>query len=107
MRPDTRKLTAIKLAAGHTASGNPRRVYVLLDRFGAIVATVDEGYEGWHAVKRAGFPNAVFGPTFSTTGPEYRELTRNDRPHTADDAREQRARWGDIDRSAARAAIES
>jgi hypothetical protein len=34
-------------------NGNPRRVFVIRDEAGVIVATADEGYEGRYAARRA------------------------------------------------------
>lgn len=90
MRQDRRRHVAIHLNAGHDVNGNPRRVYVVIDRYGAIVATVDEGYSGTQALKDAGFPNVIHGPQFAITPGEYRDLCRKDRPHVAGERDE---RW--------------
>lgn len=38
------------LSAGHTPSGNPKRVYVVYDKVGMVVGVFDEGYNGIDAV---------------------------------------------------------
>lgn len=77
---DRRKLLAIHLCAPNDTNGNPRRVYVLHDRAGSIVAAIDEGYSGHHAVKEAGYPNAVMGPAYDTIPSEYRTLLAKSAP---------------------------
>lgn len=47
------RYTIQRYCAKNDANGNPRRVYVIRNGDGAIVATVDEGYEGRVAWCRA------------------------------------------------------
>lgn len=68
----------IRLDAGHDRNGNPRRVFVALDKHGDIIGACDEGYVS-DAEARKRWPKAVFGPTFATTPAEYRELVKRER----------------------------
>lgn len=73
----------IRLDAGHDTNGNPRRVFVVLDKDSDVLAAVDEGYAGSHALEEW-IPGALGSrlrranyPTFATTGAEYRGLLRD------------------------------
>jgi hypothetical protein len=66
----------IHLDAGRTASGNPRRLFLVIDPDTAqAVDAVDEGYEGRAAVQRE-YPGIKEGPRLATTPAEYRALLR-------------------------------
>jgi len=76
-------ILAIRLDAGHTPNGNPQRVFVLFDKKGNIVDTVDEGYRGSGALDHAGYPTKyslkehIPSPsTFATSKSEYRNLLK-------------------------------
>lgn len=47
----------LHLNAGNDRNGNPRRVYVLAHPIAGYLAAVDEGYEGWGAMR--GFAKTV------------------------------------------------
>lgn len=47
------RFTVQRYCSKNDVNGNPRRVFVIRDEAGVIVATVDEGYEGRYAVRRA------------------------------------------------------
>jgi hypothetical protein len=50
---ESKKATMFQhLRAGHSPSGNPQRVFVLLNKEGGIVDTIDEGYTGVPAACR-------------------------------------------------------
>lgn len=66
----------IKLDAGHTQSGNPKRVYVLIGELGNILETWDEGYDGFHAVGEDFVELAKKAPQFKTTTKEYKKLLK-------------------------------
>jgi hypothetical protein len=72
-----RTTNMIRLDAGHTTSGNPRRVFVGLSREGTITGAWDEGYSGWNAVPEKLRKLAQFAPRFDTTPSEYNSLLRN------------------------------
>jgi hypothetical protein len=66
----------IHLHAGHTASGNPRRLFLVIDPDTAeAVDAIDEGYEGKSAVERK-YPGIKSGPYLETTPKEYRDTLR-------------------------------
>lgn len=66
--------TAVKVNAGHSATGNPRRGWVIIDhRTGDMLDFVDEGYLGRAALTRT-YPEAVEGPELTVTPLQYREL---------------------------------
>lgn len=64
----------IRLNAGHTTNGNPRRVFVLISDTG--LDAWDEGYDGTAAVPDALRSAAATAPTFATTPKEYRALLK-------------------------------
>ncbi len=66
----------IRLDAGHDTNGNPRRVFVKLDRFGAIIGTWDEQYLGPKAIPER-IRRQYLGTTFKTTPAEYRNLLKS------------------------------
>jgi len=71
-------MVCIKLCAGHTTNGNPRRVYVLLSDDGSIIRAVDEGYEGIGALRGIPGCERQSEPVeFDTTPAEYRRLLRH------------------------------
>lgn len=79
-------LVAVQLTTTHTTTGNPRRVWALLDGAGDVRLTVDEGYIGWAGVlemMREYFPAARFdiarGPSFEVTPKQYRDVVRFER----------------------------
>ncbi len=66
----------VKIRAGHTVNGNPRRGWVVMNsRTGDMVDFVDEGYTGEAALRRQ-FPHAVHGVTLEVVPREYRDLLR-------------------------------
>lgn len=68
---------SIHLNAGHTASGNPRRLYLVVDcETGMAIDAVDEGYQGTGALDEAGYGDAVRGPDIVTTPAEYKTLLK-------------------------------
>lgn len=69
---------AIYLDAGHTTSGNPRRVFVVIDEQANVVDTIDEGYEGVQALYKRHGKIPVTG-RFDTSAREYRELIKRQR----------------------------
>ena len=64
----------IRLDAGHSTNGNPRRVFVAIND-GAVIGAWDEGYHGTHSIpedKRHHYQ----GLTFATTATERRDILR-------------------------------
>ena len=66
----------IRLNAGHTTSGNPKRVYVLMNGGGGFEGAWDEGYSGPDAVPAQYRRLALSARMFETTAREYREMLR-------------------------------
>lgn len=68
--------TAVKVNAGHSTTGNPRRGWVIIDhRSGDMLDFVEEGYRGREALTRT-YPEAVMGPELQVTPGQYRDLVR-------------------------------
>lgn len=65
----------IHLAATNDTNGNPRRLYVKLDRRGFIAGAWDEGYLGSGAIPSQ-YRREVVGPRLEITPGEYGELKR-------------------------------
>lgn len=65
----------LHLDAGHDTNGNPRRVFVVFDKNGDIINAFDEGYYGDANVRRA-YPGVPFGPRFSTSYADYKQLMK-------------------------------
>jgi len=74
----SKKFLAIHLNAGNDASGNPRRLYVIVDIGGAVHAVIDEGYNGQQAIRMAGFPSStpIIGQ-FPVPVRDYRNLLKS------------------------------
>jgi len=72
-------MIAILLNAGNDVSGNPRRVFVVLNNKGDIVEAIDEGYGGKAALfdKYPAVNRGLSPSSFSTTPKEYRELLKD------------------------------
>jgi hypothetical protein len=66
------KRYAVKINAGNDANGNPRRAWLVYDRNGNYLGTVDEGYSGDAELKRQ-YPGAVVLAVVPTTVKFYRE----------------------------------
>ena len=84
MPSPTRSIRSIiRLNAGNDTNGNPRRVYVGMDRNSCIVKVWDDGYQNPFGVGERSKEDqrlwrlASYGPTFATTPAEYRFLLRN------------------------------
>jgi hypothetical protein len=76
MNRDRRKVLAIKLDAGNDTNGNPRRVFVIIDRkSGNMIDAIDEGYGGRQSLLDV-YPNAIEGPTYVTTPRQYHSTIR-------------------------------
>jgi hypothetical protein len=60
------------LDAGHTPSGNPKRVYVVYTESGEVRDVFDEGYEGIHAVPAKYLEGYTLLPTIKVPHSEYR-----------------------------------
>lgn len=78
--PSAPRYVAIKLDAGHDRSGNPRRIWVILDTVkDAYVASVPEGYRGPTALKETLPARAryVEAGTFRITATEYNALIKS------------------------------
>lgn len=73
---DRRKLLVIYLRADNDVNGNPRRVYVVMDRNGFTVDAIDEGYLGEQAFLER-YPNARKVKFFDVELSEYRYWTRD------------------------------
>lgn len=56
-------------------NGNPRRIYLVLDKNGDIVDAIDEGYKGVRAVTKK-YPRAKQGPSFRIYPSDRRYLLR-------------------------------
>lgn len=69
------KTFTLHLCATNDTNGNPRRVYVVFDETGAILETIDEGYQGISAVARK-YPKSVILGSFQTTPSQRRELLK-------------------------------
>jgi hypothetical protein len=69
------QIAIIRLRANLDRNGNPRRVYVAIQR-GEIVATWDEGYAGYQSVPEPLQHLAHIAPTIDTTPKEYKRLVR-------------------------------
>lgn len=67
---------AIHLNAGNDSNGNPRRVFVVLDRSG-VVDVINEGYNGDAELRKR--HRISSSATFDTTPSEYRELVKRAR----------------------------
>ena len=77
-------MEAIKLNAGHDANGNPRRVYVIIDK-GEIIGARAEGYNGYSALKSLwrcftpdpalACPSAAYPASFSATSISIRSTS--------------------------------
>jgi hypothetical protein len=81
-------VTVVRFNAGNDNNGNPRRVYVIMDGQG-IIAAVDEGYYGPHALDHAfgeeagkTLRNKIAGD-IETTPAEYKALRKNFPPSDA------------------------
>lgn len=71
-----RRWIAIKVDAGHTTNGNPRRGWAVINtRQGELVDFVDEGYQGISALMRA-YPDAVEALQLEVAPKEYRDLLK-------------------------------
>jgi len=69
-------VVAIKLNAKNDMSGNPRRVYVVLDTVtGDVIDAIDDGYTGIGGL-HAEYPDIPSPPEFYTTPAEYRSLLK-------------------------------
>lgn len=64
---------AIRLNAGNDMNGNPRRVFVVLDKHG-ILDIIDEGYNGDSELRKRHRISA--SDDFETTPAEYRQLVK-------------------------------
>lgn len=64
------------LLCPNDVNGNPRRIYVLLEDEGAIVAVWDEGYMGSHAVPGVWREDAYNAPRVYISGKEYRRILK-------------------------------
>lgn len=65
------------LDAGHTPSGNPKRIYVVYNKDGGVVQAYDEGYVGIRAVPEALFAQGyTMLPTIKVPHQEYRFWTK-------------------------------
>jgi len=72
---------AIPVNAGNDTSGNPRRGWKIVDaETGSFSTFVDEGYEGWQAVYKAGFLRDEIVQAcvrhFKITATEYKSLVK-------------------------------
>jgi len=66
----------VKINAGHSTSGNPRRGWVVMDiRSGNVIDFVDEEYRGHSALTRR-YPHAVEGVELEVVPKEYRQLLK-------------------------------
>lgn len=69
----------IKINAGHTESGNPRRGWIILVDEGAggdLLDFVDEGYEGSGALLRKGYQDVPGNLELEVKPAVYREMRR-------------------------------
>ena len=66
----------IHLAATNDTNGNPRRLYVRINRHGGIAQVWDEGYKGYGCVPERYRGQAAHAPGFKTTPQEYRSLLK-------------------------------
>lgn len=67
---------SIKLNAGHTQMGNPRRGWIVIDTSrGDAIDFIDEGYRGRAALTRD-YPNIIEGPEIPVAPSVYREYIR-------------------------------
>ena len=66
----------IRLNAGHTTSGNPKRIYVLMNTGGGLEGAWDEGYSGHNAVPAQYRQLALSARMFETSNREYKEMLR-------------------------------
>lgn len=62
------------LTADNDTNGNPRRLYLVIDHDGAMVAAIDEGYLGKGAI--AGYDGLRELPELKITPRQYRDLRR-------------------------------
>lgn len=71
----SKPLIVIHAKTKNDTNGNPRRVFVVLDTYGTIVETIDEGYEGSGALRAGGYDKL---PRFEieTTPSEYKALKK-------------------------------
>jgi len=65
----------LHLKAKNDPSGNPQRLFVVVDRAGNTVDVIDEGYRG-HGAVREQHPGACAGPTLEIPKKEYHAIKR-------------------------------
>jgi hypothetical protein len=101
------KLIALHLDAGHTANGNPRRLYLIIDtQSGNVVDAIDEGHRGHGAIPKDIKVVFLYGTDrLATTPKEYRDLLRDAETRNKAHARvatNPKARYGDNKRKSRR-----
>jgi len=75
-RPSRPKLLALLLDAGHDASGNPQRCFLVLTDTGGIHDVIEQGYSGLRCLKDK-YPGVPLGIEIKIPLVEYQEfLTR-------------------------------
>jgi hypothetical protein len=60
------------LSAGHTPSGNPKRVFVVYGEYCEVVGAFDEGYNGLDAVPQKFLSQHMLLPTVKVPHSEYK-----------------------------------
>ena len=68
----TRVVTVLHLRANLDANGNPRRVFIGLDKRGHIVATSDEGYRSTPDWVRDAYDRGIYAVSIDVEVAEYR-----------------------------------
>lgn len=60
----------LHLIATNDNSGNPRRLFVVLDENAHAKTVIDQGYNGYREIRKR-FPDAKEGPDINITTAEY------------------------------------
>jgi len=71
------QLLAIWLETKSDSSGNPRRLFIIVNMAGKVEAVIDEGYRGESAIKDAGFRNVSIIGRFTIPTKDYRDLLKS------------------------------
>lgn len=69
----------IKINAGRTPSGNPKRGWIILSEQGDLLDFVDEGYEGRGALARNKYSEVPGDLEIEVASSVYREMLRLER----------------------------
>lgn len=65
----------LHLCASNDRNGNPRRCFVVIDKYGSVIDVIDEGYSGKAAVTRK-WPSVKEGPRINVPPKEYRSYLK-------------------------------